>query len=269
MTFWASSIKKPGSLQKIPPDIPGRPNKEDKSGETRTDDSPNCIQTCYIITEKSNNNVRTQSILKSDSMLMCLTKSFILHFRLIVLRDIIFYQIVLLYLTNFSSFSRAIDANTDWLVFYQHLKQSRIEIGLRAWKCQLSRNRVIDETDINQVEWRDTGLSAFTSTLRFCPTEIPEVLSHTPVSDQGLDSVGGTGMDCWPRGCRWIRTNWERVGFLSVCSLGFLLLPFALSALLLPRLARKVIGRLFASLSGTKWAALPVDCCYLSSDKET
>lgn len=38
---------------------------------------------------------------------------------------------------------------------------------------------------------------------------------------------------------------------------------------LLPRLPRKVIGRLFATLSGTKWAALPVDCCYLSSDKET
>lgn len=48
-----------------------------------------------------------------------------------------------------------------------------------------------------------------------------------------------------------------------------LLLFRALSALLLPRLPRKVIGRLFATLSGTKWAALPVDCCYLSSDKET
>lgn len=87
--------------------------------------------------------------------------------------------------------------------------------------------------------------------------------------DRGLDSVGGTGMDRWPRGCRWIGRNGERVGFLSVCWVGFLLLALALSALLLPRLARKVIGRLFATLSGTKWAALPVDCCYLSSDKET
>ena len=63
------------------------------------------------------------------------------------------------------------------------------------------------ETEINQVEWRSSGLSGFTSTLRFCQAEIPEVLSHTPGSDQGLDSVGGAGMDRWPRGCRWIRTN--------------------------------------------------------------
>lgn len=192
----------------------------------------------------------------------------IVYFAVSSAEDIIFYQIVLLYLSSFSSFPLDIDTNTGWLVFYQHLKaeQNRDRV---AWKCQFSRNRVIDETDINQAEWRDTGLSAFTSTLRFCSAEIPEVLSHTPVSDQGLDSVGGAGMDCWPRGCRWIRTNWERVGFLSVCSLAFPSLPFALSASLLPRLARKVIGRLFASLSGTKWAALPVDCCYLSSDKET
>lgn len=54
------------------------------------------------------------------------------------------------------------------------------------------------------------------------------------------------------------------------CSLAFCLLLFrAIRSTLTPRLPRKVIGRLFATLSGTKWAALPVDCCYLSSDKET
>lgn len=34
-------------------------------------------------------------------------------------------------------------------------------------------------------------------------------------------------------------------------------------------LARKAIGRLFAAVSGTKWAALPVDCRYSSSARET
>lgn len=68
-------------------------------------------------------------------------------------------------------------------------------------------NRSIGDTEINQVEWRGMELSGLASTLRFCPAEIPEVLSHTLVSDQGLDSVGGTEMDRWPRGCRWIRTN--------------------------------------------------------------
>lgn len=74
----------------------------------------------------------------------------------------------------------------------------------------------------------------------------------------GLQGVGG------------IRTNRERVASLSVCPIqAFLLLAFTLSAPLLSHLARKAIGRLFATLSGTKWAELPVDCCYLSSDKET
>ena len=41
-TFWASSIEKHRSLQNPPPppDVPGRPKKEDKSGKTRTDGSP-------------------------------------------------------------------------------------------------------------------------------------------------------------------------------------------------------------------------------------
>lgn len=110
-------------------------------------------------------------------------------------------------------------------------------------------------------------LSGLASTLRFRPAEIPEVLSPAlslRSRIQGLDSVGGTGMDRWPRGCRWIRTNRERVSFPPLC-----LRRSLLSAPLSPRPARKVIGRLFATLSGTKCATLPVDCRYLSSDKET